>query len=152
MIPPPPMQSRALCRTSIYLVICIPELLLRDFGGRSISLSVRPRPLHQLAPEPPPEARSARRSSQYLKPMRYFSSAMSGPAPVPPALLHASSIRLGHPNLPRLGPPAFNCPMRLPGPPRPGSLAQVRRRLCPARNNRSVRAGHSQTIFFSSEE
>ncbi len=68
MIPPPPVQSQALCHTSIYWVICIPELILHDFGGRSTSLSVWPHPLHQLAPEPSPEARSARRSSQYLKP------------------------------------------------------------------------------------
>jgi hypothetical protein len=40
--------------------------MLLDFGCRSISLSVRPRPVHQLAPEPQPEARSARRCSQYL--------------------------------------------------------------------------------------
>ncbi len=72
--------------------------MLCDFGGRSISLSV-----HQLAPEPPPEARSAAdpRISKLLKPMTYFSSAMSGPAPVPPALLHASSARPGRANLPR---------------------------------------------------
>jgi hypothetical protein len=125
MIPPPPVQSRALCHTSIYLVICIPELMLRDFGGRSISLSVRPRPLHQLAPEPPPEARSARRSSQYLKPMRYSSSALSGPAPVPPALLHASSARPGRANLPRqrltAHAPAWPAAARFPctGPPPP---------------------------------
>jgi hypothetical protein len=75
--------------------------MLRDFGGRSISLSVRPRPVHQLAPEPPPEASSARRSSQYLKPMRYSSSALSGSAQVPPVLLHASSARPGSANLPR---------------------------------------------------
>jgi hypothetical protein len=37
----------------------------------------------------------------YLKPMRYFSSALSGPAPVPPALLHASSSRPGSANPPR---------------------------------------------------
>ncbi len=101
MIPPPPVQLRAQCHTSIYLVICIPELMLRDFGGRSISLSIRQRPVHQLAPEPLPEARSASRSSQYLKPMRYSSSALSGPVPVPPALLHASSARPGRANLPR---------------------------------------------------
>ena len=101
MIPPPPVQILARCHTSIYSVICIPKLMLRDFGGRSISLSVRPRPLHQLAPEPTPESRSARRSSQYLKPLRYLSSALSGPAPVPPALLHASSARPGSANLPR---------------------------------------------------
>ena len=97
MIPPPPVRLRSRCHTSIYLVRCIPE---RDFGSRSISLSVRPLPVHQLVPEPPPEARSARQSSQYLKPMRYSSSALSGPAPVPPALLHASSARPGSANLP----------------------------------------------------
>ncbi len=75
--------------------------MLRDFSGRSISLSVRQHPVHQLAPEPPPEARSARRSSQYLKPMRYSFSALSDPAPVPPALLDASSARPGRANLPR---------------------------------------------------
>ena len=101
MIPPPPVQLRARCHTSINLVLCISELMLRDFGGRSISLPVRPRPFHQLAPESQPEARSARRSSHYLKPMRYSSSALSGPTAVPPALLHASSARSGRANLPR---------------------------------------------------
>jgi hypothetical protein len=33
--------------------------------------------------------------------MRYSSSALSGPAPAPPALLHASSARPGRANLPR---------------------------------------------------
>jgi hypothetical protein len=93
------VQIRAQFHTSIYLVTCIPELMLRDFGGRSIRLSIPPRPVHQLAPEPPPEARSARRSSQYA--IRYSSSALSGPAPVPPALPHASSARPGRANLPR---------------------------------------------------
>jgi hypothetical protein len=123
MIPPPPVQSLALCHTSVYLVICIPKLMLRDFCGRSISLSVRP--LHQLAPEPPPEARSARISLQYLKPMRYFSSAMSGPSPVPPARLHTSSARPGRANLPRqriiAHAPAWPAAARFPctGPPPP---------------------------------
>jgi hypothetical protein len=93
MIPPSPVQILALCHTSIYLFICIPELMLLDSGGRSISLSVRPRPVHQLAPEPPPEARSARRFSQYLKQMRYSFSALSGSA--------CSSARQGSANLPR---------------------------------------------------
>jgi hypothetical protein len=126
MIPQLPVQSRELCHTSIYLVICIPKLMLRDdFGGRSISLSVRPSPLHQLAPEPPPEARSASRSSQYLKPMRYFSSALSRPAQEPPVLLHASSARSGRANLPRqrltAHAPAWPAAARFPctGPPPP---------------------------------
>ncbi len=138
MIPPPPVQSRALCHTSINLVICILKLMLRDFGGRSsISLSVQPRPIHQRAPKPLPEARSARQFSQYPKPMRYFSSALSGPAPVPPELLHTSSALPGRANLPRQRVTAHA--------PLPASMhrsARLRRRLCPARNNRGVRAGH----------
>jgi hypothetical protein len=125
MILPPPVQSRALCHTSVYLVICIPKLMLRYFGGRSISLSWPCRSLHQLAPESPPEERSAHRSFQYLKPMRYFSSALSGPAPIPTALLHASSARQGSANLPRqcltANAPAWPAAARFPctGPPPP---------------------------------
>jgi hypothetical protein len=136
MIPSPPVQLRARCHTSIYFVICIPELMLRDFGGRSISLSVRPRPVRQLAPEPQPEARSAHLPSQYL----YSSSALSGPAPVPPALQHASSAWPGRAILPRQRLTAH----RLPGPQRPGSLAEVRCRLCPLPHpKQSRRAGRS---------
>ncbi len=94
------------------------------------------RPLHQpeLAPEPTPEARSARRSSQYLKPMRYSSFALSGPAPVPPALLHASSARPGRANLPRMRitahAPAWPAAARFPctGPPPPLPRSKPSRR------------------------
>ncbi len=138
MIPPPPVQLRARCHTSIYSVICMPELMLCDFGGRSISLSVRPRPVHQLAPEPSPEAKSAilavSKANEIflLCPVWSHSGTSSTPA------------RQQRPAGPRqTAPPAHNCQcacLARRGP----VLAQVRRRrLCPARINPGVRPGHS---------